>query len=217
MNVKSFFKKARSIIMLIAVLGMTGMLALFALPSQTVWANTLPVAVPPVQKVDIVQNRVLQNQFKREQIWLASQQIVLNTADLAAKRVQNLINQARNEGKNVAELQTGLDVFNAQLASALAAHNTAAFIISTRSGFNAGGMVINREAAHRNVLDARQSLWSAHQTIFQAVRDFDRVVRDWFRDHKSSAVLLKINADFSPLIDKMNLRLNTTDTLQDVK
>jgi predicted DNA binding protein len=177
-----------SILSMIPLVLLAGFVITCFAPASPVFADTIPTPTPRFPKVDEHVNQVLANQLKREQNWLTIQQNHLDRANQGIRKAQELIDTAKNEGKDVTDLETGLNIFRAKIANAQSDHVTAAGILSAHTGFDPNGTVIDRDTAHKTVIDARQSLENAHHTIDQALRDFSQVVKDWKRDHNQQAI-----------------------------
>jgi hypothetical protein len=148
-------------------------------PVSTVYAasGTTPTPGAPGSNPQVDQN--LANQFKREQNFLTVQQTHMDKAKLIVPKLQDLINKAKQNGKDVSSLESALATFNTQIASAQAPHDTAAGILSTHTGFDDNGKVTDRQAARQTVLNARQSLLEAHLDIVQAVANLRLAIVSW--------------------------------------
>ncbi len=175
---------------LAAVLGL-GTLAFLpgiALASSTAQAT----ATPPAQA-----SPLLEKALQREKQWLTTQEGQIQKASDASKKVLDLIDQAKAKGQDTSALESALAVFQSQLASAQAAHQTASDLLDSHAGFDANGKVTDRVAARQTVLEARQSLADAHQFLVQAVRDLRAAARTWrqaLRQKASEALLEKAYA-----------------------
>jgi len=126
----------------------------------------------------------LKKDYQAEQNWLIQQQDNLNKTATVVTNVQNLIDKANGKGKNTTALVNALAIFQSQIATSQSSHNTAASILSTHSGFDANGNVIDRDAARLTVNSARQSLSDAHTLLWQAAHDLHQAVKEWRENNK---------------------------------
>ncbi len=152
-----------SLLLLAAVL--TGVLAF---PSTA-------LAMPAPDPID----DALAKSYQAEQQWLAQQQVHLQKMDEAAAKVQEVIDKAVAEGYDVSALRNALAVFDSQMATVEAEHQTAANLLAAHHGFDENGSVTDRQAARQTLLDARQALRQAHLTMSQAAMDLRQAVKEW--------------------------------------
>ncbi len=148
-------------------------------PVSTVSAESGTTPTPNAPKSNPQADQNLANQFKREQNFLTIQQTHMDKAKLAVPKLQDLINKAKEKGKDVSSLESALATFNTQMASAQAPHDKAAGILATHNGFDDNGKVIDRQAARQTVLNARQALLEAHLDIVQAVANLRLAIVNW--------------------------------------
>lgn len=136
---------------------------------------------PPAKQgqLDQAAKTRLEQAYQREQAWLSQQADNLNKLNNVAGKVQQFITTQQGKGKDVTALQAALTTFQSQIATAQSAHNTAAKVLSTHTGFDANGQVTEAAQARQTVLEARQSLRAAHTVMRQAVTDLHRAVREW--------------------------------------
>ncbi len=141
-------------------------------------------ATPPAQgQLRQARDARLEQAYRREQEWLNTQQTNLGRMTSVAGKVQQFITTQQGKGKDVTALQAALTTFNSQIASAQAAHTTAANVLSAHAGFDASGKVTDAAQARQTLLDARQSLRDAHNVMRQAVLDLHRAVRTWRQEN----------------------------------
>lgn len=124
-------------------------------------------------------NDLLSQAFAAEQTWLSKQQTAIDKADLAANKVQEIIDRAAAKGLDVTVLETALAAFQAAMATVKSDHQTAADILATHAGFDSNGVVTDRPTARQTVMDARRALGTAHMTMTQAFWDLRDAVRAW--------------------------------------
>jgi hypothetical protein len=164
----------------VAVLAAALLLAGAAVPVYAQGPTPLPRGLAVVE-------RILSRLYEREQAWLGLQTNHLARAAQAADKAQQLLDAAKEKGRDVTALEQALAAFRAGVAQAQAAHDQAASILGTHTGFDASGQVTDRQAARQTVVRARQSLAEAHRILLRAVRDLRRAVRDWRRSQRLQA------------------------------
>mgnify|MGYP000554321194 CR=1 FL=1 len=131
-----------------------------------------------------VPNALLENALRRERNWLAHQRRVLDRATETADHLQELLQAARDEGKDVAPLEALLQAFRDRLDESREALDAAAAMLETPKGFDADGRVTDRQDARDTVVEAYRALSEAHRLLAQTVRDLRRDLRDWRREHR---------------------------------
>jgi hypothetical protein len=151
-----------------------------------VYAQTDPGTSPTAPTAAPNKTERLQNAYKREQTALTTQQGNLDKSRKAVTKAQSLIDKAKSNGKDVTALQTALNTFNSQIASAQILHDTAAATLGKHDGFDASGNVTDPALAKNTVLTAHDSLQDARLTMRQAVLDLQKAVRDWRRENRTT-------------------------------
>jgi len=111
--------------------------------------------------------------------WNTKQAINLREAATAGDRLQERIDQAKQNGKDVSGLESALAAYRGLLSNAQSSHDAAAAILVTHAGFDANGKVTDSAAARQTVLDARKNLMDAHVTLVKAVADLRAEIRAW--------------------------------------
>jgi hypothetical protein len=138
-------------------------------------------ATPTPRPGQVEREAHLKNWYQREQNWLNAQTEHLANLNERAAQAQSWIDELKGEGEDTMALEAALAAFNSQIASAQAAHDTAAGLLAAHSGFDDAGNVTDAEQARQTLVDAREALNSAHQIIVQARRDFLQTARDFRR------------------------------------
>ena len=133
---------------------------------------------------DQVQDSDLQKAFANEQNWFGIQTTNLGKANDAVAKVQDLISQAKAKGLDTSALVSALSTYQATLATAQSAHDTASTVLSAHTGFDASGSVTDQAAAAQTVKDANQSLTDAHNALVQAVTDLQNAVKQWLSQNE---------------------------------
>lgn len=139
--------------------------------------SATPPAPDPTRQAE--RDGRLKDWYQREQTWLSTQQDHLNRLNEQAAKAQQWIDDLKSQGQDTSELEAALGTFNSQIATATAAHNTAADILGTHAGFDTDGNVTDPEQARQTLVSTRQSLADAHRLILQARHDFLEAVRNF--------------------------------------
>ncbi|MBL8045338.1 MAG: hypothetical protein JNL09_02300 [Anaerolineales bacterium] len=94
-------------------------------------------------------------------------------------KVQELIDRAKADGKDVSALEAALATFKASLADAQAAHDEAVNILRTHAGFDDNGQVTDKEQAKETVKSAAEALKEARQILREAEKTLRQAIREW--------------------------------------
>jgi len=128
--------------------------------------------------------RRLELAFKKLNRWLEAQAKHLERASNGQPKLQELIERAKANGKDVSALEAALAAFNASVAEAQAAHDEAAAILSSHAGFDANGKVIDKELAKQTLESAGEALKEAHQILREAEKTLKQAVREWMKANR---------------------------------
>lgn len=96
-------------------------------------------------------------------------------------RFQSLIDKAAANGKDVSELQSALDAYEAALIASKPEYDALSAVINSHAGFDADGKVTDSEQALATVQDVRekmQALKSSMDGTFKALRETFREFRE---------------------------------------
>jgi len=166
-------KKTFTKISLILVLAV---LTIACVPTMNVHAAGIVFdQVPPVDSARVRRPLVwiwkrLQNQYER-------QGNRLEKVEVFTTRIQERLDTAVQNGKDVSSIQAALDVFKQANADAMVIHQEGEIIISTHSGFDTDGQVLDRPEAVKSV----ESLSDVLRETRDAMRDPFRLLRDALR------------------------------------
>jgi hypothetical protein len=97
--------------------------------------------------------------------------------DAAFERVQNLIDKARENGKDVSALQAAFDALQAAIKEARPTYESIKGIVNSHQGFDAGGKVTDAEKAKETVRDMGDKLREVRTTIGAAFKNLREAVR----------------------------------------
>jgi hypothetical protein len=117
--------------------------------------------------------------LQRERNWLQRQTLHLNQANALIQKTQEVLNKAQAKGVDTTELSNALEVFKTQVAASQVSHDQAASLLNAKNGFDANNAVVDRQAAHQTLLDARNALREAHLTLQKGTLDLRSALQQW--------------------------------------
>jgi hypothetical protein len=117
--------------------------------------------------------------YKRLQHEVKLQNRNLDKAARAGEKLQKLVDKAKENGKDVADLQAALASYNTQIEKAQGLNEQAAKVIATHNGFDANGKVSDPAAALKTVEDAGKALKDARTTLKEAGADLREAAKAW--------------------------------------
>lgn len=170
-KIMMWFKKT-FLVAIVAVLGLS------ALPVASAFAQGLnDTATPPAPGQA--------SHPKLEQAWAKEQKVydrlgtMFSKSDTMITKVQNLIDKAKANGKDVSALQSALDAFSAAEKNAKSIYDSAQSEISSHPGFDSDGKVTDATQASATVKDLgsklkdiRQAFNGTGKALRQAIREF---------------------------------------------
>ncbi|HMD88268.1 MAG TPA: hypothetical protein VKF38_03815 [Anaerolineaceae bacterium] len=128
-------------------------------------------------------NDWLNKNYQFDQGWLYYERLALNNRATLTTNTQNMITRENGKGKNTTDLVSALSAFQSKLASAQSSYNTAAGILTTHTGFDAKGNVMNQSAARATVNSAGQALGTAEMLFKQATTALNQAIQAWNKSH----------------------------------
>ena len=170
---KLFFKKT----MLFAL---TAALVVAAMPFVSVLAAGANDPTPPPP------DRQITNQ-KLEKAWARQLQIYerignhFDRVDALIERVQNLIDKAKRNGKDVSAVQAALDAFESAVKEAHPIYESGKGIVNSHQGFDENGKVTDPEKAKETVKamhDKLQGIKAAMNGTGRALREAIKAYRE---------------------------------------
>jgi len=167
-TLKNTFTKTTLILLLAALL-------IACVPTINVFAAGMDDQVPPVDSTRVRRPLVLiwkrlQNQYER-------QGNRLERAEFFSTQIQDRLDSAIQNGKDVSSIQAALDVFKQANADALVIHQGGETIINAHSGFDVDGKIVDRPVAVKSV----ESLSDVLRETRDAMRNPFRLLRDAFQ------------------------------------
>jgi hypothetical protein len=154
--------------------------ALVVMPAAPAYADD---GTPPNPEAGRQSGARLERAFEREQAWLARQAENLDKADAAAAKLAGLIDKAKANGVDTADLEAALAAFEASLARAEVKHDEAAAIIDAHAGFSGAGKVTDPRQALETVKSAGAALSQAAGTLKDAGQALRDAVQAWRQNH----------------------------------
>ena len=146
------------------------------------------VSAAPLKEPSLAPTRTYQGEtlkqdmsayLQMEQSWLTLQTGHIQSCNQVAATTQQLIDALKAEGKDPASLETALAAYNADIAKAVPEHATAETVLTTHTGFDASGNVLDLQAAFKTLVDGQNALRSAHADIVEAVTTLRGVLIQW--------------------------------------
>lgn len=163
------------------LVGLIAALGLVSAPLANAYAlGPSDLGTPTAPGQTTTQTDRLQQAFSKEQSIFGKLGKLFDNVDSRISKLQDLINKAKANGKDVSGLQSVLDAFSSAIKQAQSIYNDAQSLINSHPGFDASGNVVDQTAALQTVKDLRGKLKDIHQTVvppFKALRDAIRTFR----------------------------------------
>lgn len=125
--------------------------------------------------------------YQRLQSVEARTQNTIDKAPAGAGRLENLISQAKERGRDTAALEAALASFRGSMDSAQAKHDQGEAILETHAGFDDQGEVTDLKAAWDTVKSAGKEFREVGKTIASALRELHSAIRDWREANREAA------------------------------
>ena len=125
---------------------------------------------------------------KLEQVWARQQRAYeklgkgFDRADDFTARAQQLIDRAKENGKDVSALQAALDAFESAIKEAHPIYEGGKGIINSHQGFDANGKVTNAEKAKETI----QAMHDKLQEVKAAMNGTGKALREATRDFRQA-------------------------------
>ena len=126
----------------------------------------------------------LQRVFSREQAIYGKLGKLFDNANTRISKLQDLINKAKANGKDVSALQSALDAFKSAVQQAQSIYNDAQSLINSHPGFDASGNVVARATALQAVKDLPGKLKDIRQTVMPPLKALRQAIKA-FREANS--------------------------------
>lgn len=137
---------------------------MIALVAALAVASLPLVSAAAMGQDDPVPPQGLVSKERLERIWARELRIYnqigsgFDRADQVTLRVQNLIDHAAQNGKDVFAVQAALDAFESALKDAHPIYESGKGIVSSHQGFDSNGQVTNTEKANETVMQMGEKL-----------------------------------------------------------
>ncbi len=164
------------------LVGLVAALGLVSIPLANAYAlGSSDIGTPTAPSQTTTPTDRLQQVFTREQDIYGKLGKLFDGADARISKLQDLINKAKANGKDVSSLQSALDAFKSAIQQAQSIYTDAQNLINSHPGFDASGNVTDRTTALQTVKDLGSKLKVIHQTVvppFKALRDAIKAYRE---------------------------------------
>jgi len=159
---------------------------LLAVPAATVSAATPPpTPAQPAGQGNKATPANLATAYQKELQALKTQDANLGKVDTLLGKADTFLTGLKDKGKDVDILQTVLNQFKQDVATATGFHNAATQILTTHAGFDSSGSVVDQVQALTTVLGARDKLVEARLTLKGGIADLRDAIQ-FFRKGKTS-------------------------------
>jgi len=139
----------------------------------------------------------LENAYQKELQALKTQDNNLTKVDTILGKADTLLTNLKDKGRDVDILQTILNLFKQDLASAAGFHDKATQILNTHAGFDNNGIVVDQAQALVTLRSARDKLVEARLTLKGGIVDVREAVQ-LYRKGKTSNSQLSPNVSPTP-------------------
>lgn len=124
-------------------------------------------------------NQRLENIYQREQTTLSNQGNILNKLSTITSKAQNVITRLNNRGLDTSSLEQALTAFQGQILTGQTYYNNAKALLSTHSGFDNNGMVVDPGLARTTLQSAHQDFVSVRQTLLAALKNLRQTIKEF--------------------------------------
>jgi hypothetical protein len=153
---------------------------------QPAYAAPVVADPPPPAEEAGLRGGALKLAYQRLQGVEARTQGAIDKARSGADRLGNLIDQAKERGRDASALEGALASFRASMDSAQAKHDQGAAILATHAGFDDQGEVTDIKEARGTVRGAGKEFRDAGKTMASALRALHAAIRDWRKANRGA-------------------------------
>src|SRR5262249_22926534 len=125
----------------------------------------------------------LQRAWAREQTMYSRIGDLLNRADAMVSNIQDRIDQARSNGKNVSQVQSALDAFSAALKDVHPIYAGMNGLMTSHQGFDASGNVTDVDQAYQTVQAVHAKFMEIRAT---GIRETARALRQAIQAYRQA-------------------------------
>ena len=159
---------------------------LLAVPAAAVSAATpTPTPAQPAGPGNKATPANLAAAYQKELQALKTQDDNLTKVETLSGKADTFITGLKDKGKDVEILQTVLNQFKQDVATATGFHNAAAQILTAHAGFDSTGTVVDQDQALTTVRSARDKLVEARLTLKGGITDLREAIQ-FFRKGKTA-------------------------------
>ncbi len=171
------------------LVGLVAALGLVSVPLANAYAlGTLDPGTPTAPSQTISPTDRLQQIFSREQVIYGKLGKLFDNANTRISKLQDLINKAKANGKDVTALQSALDAFSSAVTQAQSIYNDAQSLINSHPGFDASGNVVDRATALQTVKDLHSKLKDIRQTVISPLKALRQAIKTYREANSPNAV-----------------------------
>jgi hypothetical protein len=155
-------------------------------PAVTAFADDGTPPAPPQANGEKAGGRIdarLARAYARTQELFGMQGERLSGAGERADKIQSLIDTAKANGQDTSAVEAALASFKTSVATAQAAHDTAANLLSTHAGFDDKGKVTDREQARQTLQSVREAMRQAHDALDAGRQTLRQALQAWREAH----------------------------------
>jgi len=157
---------------------------LLAIPAATVYAaNPTPMPAAPTGQSKATPP-TLAADYQKELTAVKTQDANLTKVDTLVGKANTFLTNLKDKGRDIAILQTVLNQFNQDLATATTFNTAATQILNTHAGFDSSGNVVDQAQALTTVISARDKLVEARLTLKGGIAD----VRDAIQFYRTGTI-----------------------------
>ena len=153
---------------------------------QPAYAAPVVADPPPPAEEAGLRGDALKLAYQRLQGVEARTQGAIDKARTGADRLENLIDQAKERGRDASALEAALASFRASMDSAQTKHDQGAAILARHAGFDDQGEVTDIKEAWGTVRGAGKEFRDAGKTMASALRTLHAAIRDWREAHRGA-------------------------------
>jgi hypothetical protein len=157
--------------------------SLLVFPAGIVAAATPVPGVSPTPGIQTNQTgnltQRLENVYQREQKVLANQGKILSQLDTITSKAQKVIAALKNRGLDTSSLEQALAGFQAQILTGQTFYNNANTVLTTHSGFDNNGAVVDPTQAKTTLQSAHQDFVSVRQTLLAALKNLRQTIKEF--------------------------------------
>ena len=160
------------------LVGLVAALGLVSVPLANAYAlGPFDPGTPTAPSQTTSPTNRLQRIFSREQTIFGKLGKLFDNASTRISKLQDRINKAKANGKDVSDLQSALDAFSSAVTQAQSIYNDAQSLINSHPGFDASGNIVDQATALQTVKDLHSKLKDIRQTVMPPLKALRQAIR----------------------------------------